>query len=48
MMDLKDAGLKNLDMDFMQFSINIFKLYQPWGLHYIFIYEMPWVLNGEQ
>lgn len=47
-MDCKDAGLKNLEMEFIKFTIDVFKLYSPYSLNYIFVYEMPWVLNGNK
>ena len=44
--DCAGSGLKNIDMDNMQFVINSFKEDYPWCLNYILVYEMPWVMNG--
>ena len=46
MFDCKGAGLKNMDMEFVQFLIGCMKEYYPDPLNYILVYEMPWVLNG--
>ena len=45
--DCAGSGLKNIDMDNMQFVINSFKEDYPWCLNYILVYEMPWVMNGK-
>ena len=45
--DCSNCGLKNMDMEFIQFIINCFKDYYPWMLNYILVFEMPWVLNGK-
>ena len=45
--DLDGCGLKNMDMEFIQYMIGIFRDYSPFSLNYILVYEMPWVLNGE-
>jgi hypothetical protein len=44
--DLSNCGLKNMDMDFIQYLIGVFRDYSPWSLNYILVYEMPWVLNA--
>lgn len=44
--DMADTGLSNMDMEFTRYIITLFKLYYPDFLNYIFIYEMPWVLNA--
>jgi len=44
--DCSNCGLKNMDMEFIQFIINCFKDYYPWMLNYILVFEMPWVLNA--
>ena len=46
--DCAGSGVKNIDLDNMQFMINSFKDDYPWCLNYILVYEMPWVMNGEQ
>lgn len=43
---MKDTGLKNMDMVFVQYFINLFKFYYPWILNYILVFEMPWILNA--
>ena len=45
--DCAGSGVKNIDLDNMQFMINAFKDDYPWCLNYILVYEMPWVMNGE-
>ena len=45
--DMQNTGLKNMDMEFIQYMINLFKLYYPWMLNYIIVLEMPWLLNGK-
>lgn len=45
--DMTDAGLNNLDMEYIKFLINLFKSYYPDFLNYILIFEMPWILNGK-
>ena len=44
--DCAGSGVKNIDLDNMQFMINSFKEDYPWCLNYILVYEMPWVMNG--
>jgi len=46
MFDCKGAGLKNMDMEFVQFLIGCMKEYYPDPLNYILVYDMPWVLNA--
>ncbi len=45
--DLDGCGLKNMDMEFIQYMIGVFRDYSPFSLNYILVYEMPWVLNGD-
>ena len=47
MFDCRNAGLKNMDMEFIQFIISTMKDYYPDPLNYILVFEMPWVLNGK-
>ena len=42
----RGAGLKNMDMEFVQFIIGTIKDFYPDPLNYILVLEMPWVLNG--
>lgn len=44
--DCTNCGLKNMDMEFIQFIIGCFKDYYPCMLNYILVFEMPWVLNA--
>jgi len=44
--DCQGAGLKNMDMEFVQFLIGVMRDYYPDPLNYILVYEMPWVLNA--
>jgi len=44
--DCANCGLKNMDMEFIQFIIGCFKDYYPCMLNYILVFEMPWVLNA--
>jgi len=46
MFDCRGAGLKNMDMEFVQFIIGTMKDYYPDPLNYILVFEMPWVLNA--
>lgn len=46
--DLAGTGLSNMDIDHTKSIINILKFYYPNNLNYIFIYELPWILNGKQ
>ncbi|CAG9790534.1 unnamed protein product [Diatraea saccharalis] len=44
--DMEGCGLGNMDMELIKYVINLFKLYYPYFLNYIVIYQMPWVLNA--
>ncbi len=46
-MDCASSGVKNIDMDAMQFMIGAFKEYLPWSLNYILVFEMPWIMNSK-
>ena len=46
--DCRTAGLRNMDMEFVQFIIGTLKEFYPDPLNYILVLEMPWVLNGEE
>ena len=46
--DCAGAGLKNMDMDFIKYMIAVFKDNTPWNLNYILVFEMPWVMSGEE
>ena len=44
--DCAGCGLKNMDMEFIRYMIDVLKDYYPWCLNYILVLDMPWVLNG--
>uniref|UniRef100_A0A2P2I585 Motile sperm domain-containing protein 2-like n=1 Tax=Hirondellea gigas TaxID=1518452 RepID=A0A2P2I585_9CRUS len=44
--DMTKTGMKNMDMEFIQYLINLFKSYYPWILNNIIVYDMPWILNA--
>lgn len=43
--DCSNCGLKNLDMEFVQFIISSFQDFYPWMLNWILVFGMPWILN---
>ncbi|XP_034232388.1 motile sperm domain-containing protein 2-like isoform X2 [Thrips palmi] len=43
--DMSETGLSNMDMDYTKYLISLFKMYYPFYLNYILIFEMPWILN---
>lgn len=45
--EMTGAGLSNLDMDFVQYLITLFRDYYPYFLNYIIVFEMSWILNGK-
>lgn len=44
--DMEGCGLSNMDMELIKYLITLFKLYYPYFLNYIIIYQMPWVLTA--
>ena len=44
--EMTGAGLSNMDMEFVQYLITLFRDYYPFFLNYIIIFEMSWILNG--
>lgn len=46
-LDCLDSGLANVDMEYINILLGTLKTYYPETLHYILIYEMPWIMNGE-
>ena len=44
--DCAGCGLKNMDIEFIRYMIDILKDYYPYNLNYILVLDMPWVLNG--
>ncbi|XP_028992515.1 motile sperm domain-containing protein 2 isoform X2 [Betta splendens] len=46
MFDMTDSGISNIDMDFVKYVINCFKVYYPKFLSKMIIVEMPWIMNA--
>ncbi|XP_061431729.1 motile sperm domain-containing protein 2 isoform X1 [Lethenteron reissneri] len=46
MFDMAETGLSNVDLDFIRFVINSFKIYYPGLLAKIIVFEMPWIMNA--
>uniref|UniRef100_UPI00358E06CD motile sperm domain-containing protein 2 isoform X1 n=1 Tax=Myxine glutinosa TaxID=7769 RepID=UPI00358E06CD len=44
--DMTDTGVTSIDMDFIRFIINCFKIYYPELLSKLIVYEMPWIMNA--
>jgi len=44
--DCAGCGLKNMDMEFIRYMIDVLKDYYPFCLNYILVLDMPWVLNA--
>uniref|UniRef100_A0AAX7V6L8 CRAL-TRIO domain-containing protein n=1 Tax=Astatotilapia calliptera TaxID=8154 RepID=A0AAX7V6L8_ASTCA len=44
--DMTDSGLSNVDMEFVKYIINCFKVYYPKFLSKMIIVDMPWILNA--
>ncbi|KAI1899331.1 hypothetical protein AGOR_G00060690 [Albula goreensis] len=44
--DMSESGLGNIDMDFVKYIINCFKVYYPKFLSKMIMYEMPWIMNA--
>uniref|UniRef100_A0A673LJA7 Motile sperm domain containing 2 n=1 Tax=Sinocyclocheilus rhinocerous TaxID=307959 RepID=A0A673LJA7_9TELE len=44
--DMSESGLSNIDMDFVKYIINCFKVYCPKFLSKMIMYEMPWIMNA--
>ncbi|XP_076025963.1 motile sperm domain-containing protein 2 [Genypterus blacodes] len=44
--DMAESGLSNIDMDFVRYIINCFKVYYPKFLSKMIIVEMPWMMNA--
>ncbi|CAB1347231.1 unnamed protein product [Coregonus sp. 'balchen'] len=43
--DMADSGISNIDMDFVKYIINCFKVYYPKFLSKMIIVDMPWIMN---
>lgn len=46
-MDMTDAGLSNLDLDYIKSIIGLFETKYPNAPNYIVVHELPFLLNGE-
>ncbi|KAM6934221.1 motile sperm domain-containing protein 2 [Xenentodon cancila] len=44
--DMAESGLGNIDMDFVKYIINCFKVYYPKFLSKMIIVDMPWIMNA--
>ncbi|XP_044072154.1 motile sperm domain-containing protein 2 isoform X2 [Siniperca chuatsi] len=44
--DMTESGLSNIDMEFVKYIINCFKVYYPKFLSKMIIVEMPWIMNA--
>ncbi|CAI5655912.1 unnamed protein product [Oreochromis niloticus] len=44
--DMTDSGLSNVDMEFVKYIINCFKVFYPKFLSKMIIVDMPWILNA--
>ncbi|CAN9497691.1 unnamed protein product [Ophioblennius macclurei] len=44
--DMADSGLSNIDMDFVKYVVNCFKVYYPKFLSKMIIVDMPWIMNA--
>ncbi|KAM3861906.1 motile sperm domain-containing protein 2 [Diretmus argenteus] len=44
--DMADSGLSNVDMDFVRYIINCFKVYYPKFLSKMIIVDMPWIMTA--
>ncbi|XP_070832532.1 motile sperm domain-containing protein 2 isoform X2 [Chaetodon trifascialis] len=44
--DMAESGLSNIDMEFVKYVINCFKVYYPKFLAKMIIVDMPWIMNA--
>ncbi|XP_046903625.1 motile sperm domain-containing protein 2 [Hypomesus transpacificus] len=44
--DMSESGLSNIDMDFVKYIINCFKVYYPKFLSKMIIVDMPWIMSA--
>ncbi|RNA36026.1 motile sperm domain-containing 2 [Brachionus plicatilis] len=44
--DMTDSGLSNTDLDFAKFLISCLKTYYPGLIHYLIVFNMPFILNA--
>ncbi|XP_032587194.1 motile sperm domain-containing protein 2 [Drosophila mojavensis] len=45
-MDMTNAGLSNLDLDFIKAIINLFETKYPYTPNYIIVHQLPFLLNA--
>lgn len=45
-LDMKDAGIKNMDLEYTKMMISIFKNYYPNSMNYMLVFEMPYLMSG--
>ncbi|XP_069010056.1 motile sperm domain-containing protein 2 isoform X1 [Embiotoca jacksoni] len=44
--DMAESGISNIDMDFVKYIVNCFKVYYPKFLSKMIIVDMPWIMNA--
>ncbi|KAM6955710.1 motile sperm domain-containing protein 2 isoform 1-T1 [Lycodopsis pacificus] len=44
--DMAESGLGNIDMEFVKYIINCFKIYYPKFLSKMILVDMPWIMNA--
>lgn len=44
--DTQGAGVSQIDFDMLVFLFKTVKQYYPWGMRYVCVYELPWILTG--
>ena len=44
--DTQGAGVAQIDFEMLVFLFKTVKQYYPWGMKYVCIYELPWILQG--
>ncbi|XP_015795828.1 motile sperm domain-containing protein 2 [Tetranychus urticae] len=44
--DCEGAGLANVDTEMLSFMVTTISSYFPYGLEYVLLHELPWVLNA--
>ncbi|AWP13216.1 putative motile sperm domain-containing protein 2 [Scophthalmus maximus] len=44
--DMAESGLSNIDMEFVKYIINCFKVFYPKLLSKMIIVDMPWIMNA--
>ncbi|XP_061735089.1 motile sperm domain-containing protein 2 [Nerophis ophidion] len=44
--DMAESGIGHIDMDFVKYVVNCFKVYYPKLLSKMIIVEMPWIMNA--